>query len=282
MLALALFLIGWLFVLGSATGSFLNVVVWRLPLHMSLSRPASHCPKCGHPIRWWHNVPILGWLWLRGKCYDCKAPISKRYPLVEFTCALAFVIPAFYAIVEGLILLTQPEAIGARSEIVDDVNNRLAVIFTTGYVLDVLLFLTTLAVGLIQLDGMRVPRRLLIPYGVALVAAYVAYYGFDWGLPLVIAPHWNLLFALPSALVLAGVGWSTDPQNRSALLLLLGCLLFAPNSCELMAVAAILALVLFPFLRKKAMGRALGAFTLLLVPLFQIYVALAIKAWLAG
>lgn len=55
---------------------------------MSLSRPASHCPSCGTPIRWHDNVPIFGWLWLRGRCRDCKTPISPRYPAVELLVAL--------------------------------------------------------------------------------------------------------------------------------------------------------------------------------------------------
>jgi leader peptidase (prepilin peptidase)/N-methyltransferase len=71
------------FLWGAIWGSFLNVVIWRLPRGQSLSRPASACPQCGHAIRWYDNVPILGWLWLRAKCRDCRAPISGRYPFVE-------------------------------------------------------------------------------------------------------------------------------------------------------------------------------------------------------
>ena len=77
--------------LGLTVGSFLNVVIHRVPLRQSLSRPASHCPSCGHPIRKRHNVPVLGWALLRGRCADCSAPISLRYPLVELTTAVLFV-----------------------------------------------------------------------------------------------------------------------------------------------------------------------------------------------
>lgn len=72
-----------------------------MPRGMSLSRPASHCPQCGHPIRWYHNIPVLGWLVLRGRCADCHRPIPGFYPLVEATVALFFLfvmiwqIPAF-------------------------------------------------------------------------------------------------------------------------------------------------------------------------------------------
>jgi leader peptidase (prepilin peptidase) / N-methyltransferase len=77
--------------LGLAIGSFLNVVIHRVPLALSLSSPSSHCPSCGHPIRNRHNVPVLGWFVLRGRCFDCAQSISARYPLVELTCGLLFV-----------------------------------------------------------------------------------------------------------------------------------------------------------------------------------------------
>lgn len=75
--------------IGGCLGSFLNVAVWRLPAGKSLIRPASFCPKCGHPIRFYDNVPLFGWLFLRGKCRDCRQPISLRYPIVECTVAAA-------------------------------------------------------------------------------------------------------------------------------------------------------------------------------------------------
>ena len=86
----------WVFVVGSAIGSFLNVVIYRMPRGMSLSKPGSHCPKCGRPIRWYDNLPIAGWLLLRGKCRDCQATISPRYPLVELAIAVLFVATAYF------------------------------------------------------------------------------------------------------------------------------------------------------------------------------------------
>lgn len=82
-------------VLGLAIGSFLNVVIYRVPNGLSLIAPASHCPHCDHPIRNRHNVPVLGWLALRGRCADCKAPISVRYPLIEAFTAVAFTLVAW-------------------------------------------------------------------------------------------------------------------------------------------------------------------------------------------
>src|SRR5580704_2303152 len=70
-------------VLGAVFGSFLNVVVHRLPRHESLVTPASHCPRCGTPVKPYDNIPILSWLFLRGHCRSCGTSISPRYPLVE-------------------------------------------------------------------------------------------------------------------------------------------------------------------------------------------------------
>lgn len=69
--------------LGVCVGSFLNVVIYRLPNEMSLSKPASHCTKCDYTLKWYDNIPVLSYLILGGKCRKCKCPISPRYMLVE-------------------------------------------------------------------------------------------------------------------------------------------------------------------------------------------------------
>ena len=101
---------GLILLLGLCIGSFLNVVIYRLPVMMerkwnaeccellhqpntqtdkfNLSTPASRCPKCGHKIRAWENIPVFSWLFLKGKCSNCKTPISLRYPLVELATGL--------------------------------------------------------------------------------------------------------------------------------------------------------------------------------------------------
>jgi leader peptidase (prepilin peptidase)/N-methyltransferase len=76
--------------LGALIGSFLNVVAHRAPLGESLVSPASHCPACAAPVRPYDNIPLVSWLFLRGRCRDCGAPISARYPLVELLTAGAF------------------------------------------------------------------------------------------------------------------------------------------------------------------------------------------------
>lgn len=78
--------------LGAVFGSFANVVVWRFPRGESLSHPPSHCPRCGHAVRWYDNIPVVSWLVLRGRCRDCGQPIPVRYPLVEATSAILWVV----------------------------------------------------------------------------------------------------------------------------------------------------------------------------------------------
>jgi leader peptidase (prepilin peptidase)/N-methyltransferase len=80
-----------LFVFGLCIGSFLNVVIARLPAGRSIVHPRSACPRCGQPIQWFDNVPVVSFLLLRGHCRSCQAPISWRYPAVELITASLFV-----------------------------------------------------------------------------------------------------------------------------------------------------------------------------------------------
>ena len=81
-------------VLGACLGSFLNVVAWRLPRQESVVRPGSHCPRCGTPLRWFENIPLLSWLLQGARCRHCHTPISPRYPAVELLTAGLFVAAA--------------------------------------------------------------------------------------------------------------------------------------------------------------------------------------------
>jgi leader peptidase (prepilin peptidase)/N-methyltransferase len=103
-------------VLGLAVGSFLNVVIYRVPLEQSVVRPRSRCPKCGTQIAERDNIPVVSWLLLGGKCRTCEAPISSRYPLVELLTAALFAgvgarfgadwaLPAYLVFVAGMIAL---------------------------------------------------------------------------------------------------------------------------------------------------------------------------------
>ena len=84
------------FVLGAIVGSFLNVCIWRLPLGESIVSPPSHCPACRTTIRARDNIPLLGYLWLRGRCHSCGARISLRYPAVELLTGLAAMLLLFH------------------------------------------------------------------------------------------------------------------------------------------------------------------------------------------
>ena len=118
------------FWLGAAIGSFLNVVVYRVPAGLSILWPPSRCPKCLHGLGAGENIPILGWLLLRGKCRHCKTPIAARYPIVEAATAIIFVL----------------------------VYNRFGLsIETIGYSL---LMCWLLALSLIDLDTMTLPNPL--------------------------------------------------------------------------------------------------------------------------
>jgi leader peptidase (prepilin peptidase) / N-methyltransferase len=130
---------------GLTIGSFLNVVVWRVPRGESLVQPPSHCPQCGHPIRPRDNVPVLSWLVLRGKCRDCRAPISARYPAVE--------------LLTGVVWVAFALRIGLHAD--------LAAYLYLGAV--------GVALALIDLDTKRLPNSLVLPsYPVALVLLGVA------------------------------------------------------------------------------------------------------------
>ncbi len=77
-------------VVGLFVGSFLNVVVYRTPLGLSVASPRSFCPTCDRQLAWWENVPVISWIALRGRCHTCHEPISVRYPLVELTTGVTF------------------------------------------------------------------------------------------------------------------------------------------------------------------------------------------------
>lgn len=161
----------WVTAVGGCVGSFLNVVVYRLPAGINLSVPPSHCPRCSHPIRWHDNVPVFGWLGLRGRCRDCHTWIPVRYPAVEAAVAALFLL---LYVVEGVSLgenlPVRPVAVVGGLIYPELLTSELATIL--GWHL--LLLCTLLAASLIRYDGHDVPPRLFFfGFAVALLGSIV-------------------------------------------------------------------------------------------------------------
>lgn len=162
--------IGWMALVvvlwGAVWGSFANVVIARMPRGKSIAFPASHCPECKTPIRWFDNLPIVSWLVLRGRCRACKAPISIRYPLVEaggILCSVA----AAWAVSGGWSLWRLAQA--PPLELV------------SAWMLLSFFFLILMMLTLIDLAHLLLPHRLTISLAVlAVVYAYIVPPGGAW------------------------------------------------------------------------------------------------------
>jgi leader peptidase (prepilin peptidase)/N-methyltransferase len=191
LLALAAFSAIWITALGASVGSFLNVVVWRLPQGMSLVRPKSRCPKCGSPILARDNLPVIGWLRLRGRCRACNAPISARYPLVEAITALMFLGLAHFELFGGGSNLPGgPPAPAGLTAVLWHLRPEVIGVFAYHATLLSLL----LCLGLIVWDGFRPPRSLVgIGVAVGLLAPVLlpAAHPIKSGLHLASWPHWS-------------------------------------------------------------------------------------------
>jgi len=145
-------LVIWCGLVGGIVGSFMNVVVYRWPRGMSIVQPGSHCPSCGNDIRWFHNVPVLGWLMLRGRCFDCGVKISPRYPLVE---ALVVAIFAFLA---GFEVISGGGNLPGRTLSEGHIPADLWAI----YAYHLLLLCSLVCAALIESDELFVPLRLIV------------------------------------------------------------------------------------------------------------------------
>lgn len=134
--------------LGLAVGSFLNVVIHRLPRGESVRHPGSHCPQCKTAIRPWHNIPVLSWLILRGRCAHCAERISVRYPLVEVaTAALFLAVTARFGITPALPAYLYLAAITVALAMIDmDVRRLPDAIVLPSYAVGVVLLLPVAAV----------------------------------------------------------------------------------------------------------------------------------------
>jgi leader peptidase (prepilin peptidase) / N-methyltransferase len=145
------------FVVGLLFGSFANVAIHRIPEGGSVIRPPSACPACGQPVRPRDNVPVVSWLLLRGRCRDCGAPISARYPLVELAGGVLFAVTAWRFLAPA----TFPGAAGADPD---------------WWALPAYLLFTWFLVVVAVIDARtrRIPNRLTYPLTPALLALFVA------------------------------------------------------------------------------------------------------------
>lgn len=234
-------LMGWMFVLGAALGSFFNVVAYRLPREMSLSRPGSRCPACSRPIRWYDNVPIFGWLMLKGRCRDCKAPISARYPIVELLVAVATALVTCSAFVP----LFRPELGDSFTLDAPLVAFRLLLVYTLS------------CAALFEFDGHRAPLGWLIGVlvaGAILTMAWPGLRGPPGGDEFAGGGLYECLRVLAAALLLGLLAWPAliengddaplrSPAVRVGKLAIVGVFLGLPAMAAIavFAVAALLA-----------------------------------------
>ena len=149
-------LAAWMFVIGASIGSFLNVVVYRLPAGLSLVHPGSHCPKCRTPLAARDNIPIFGWLLLRGRCRYCGVNISPRYPAVELLTASMF----------ALLACVEPLAGGANlpsgHRLAESELPALWMLWGL-YVYHSFLLCGLVCAALMEYDGQRIGPRLSLP-----------------------------------------------------------------------------------------------------------------------
>jgi leader peptidase (prepilin peptidase)/N-methyltransferase len=188
--------VGWLFVLGAVLGSFMNVVAHRLPLGLNLSYPGSRCPACGHAIRWHDNLPIVGWLRLGGRCRDCRAPISPRYPIVEALVGAMSALLGWAAIEPVMAPAAQPDALFAFQFL--------------RYAFHMLLLCTLVCAALMEYDGHHAGARMLL--AVLAVGTIAGYLWPDLRIaPPVVGDAWGGLIegaaGMLVALALAALAW---------------------------------------------------------------------------
>ncbi len=219
----------YLFAFGATLGSFLNVVVYRMPRGMGLLKPASRCPWCQTPIRLSDNLPLFGWIKLRGRCRACRLPISPRYPLVEALCGILWMGLAMVELFSGGANIpgyTRPRHVGALWLMWQPHWPLLRL-----YVYHALLLYLLIGLALIAADGFRPPRRLWLIWLLVGIAAPMAWADLHPLLPARILGSWHAPdVARAAAGVLAGLfagalaggclapGWSERSQRGQLVL----------------------------------------------------------------
>lgn len=144
-----------IFALGAIVGSFLNVVIFRLPAHQNIIKPPSHCPVCNTRLKWYENLPVVGWIRLRGRCAHCGTPISIQYPLIEALCG------AVFALIYVLGYMVRPTAPYIGGLLPDYLGNGYGLVATWPIpLLYCILFSALLAMTIIDLRTYTIPIEL--------------------------------------------------------------------------------------------------------------------------
>ena len=206
--SLEVFAAVWFFWLGASVGSFLNVVVYRMPRGISMVWRPSSCPYCARPIKARDNIPVLGWLLLGGRCRTCRLPISSRYPIVELTTAALFLGLYFIELVSGgaNLPLRETNLFRGAAEIVFDPQwDLLSLVAYHAWLLCGLLTWALIDYDRQPLPGTSVLLVLLV--GAAAPAALPLLHPVPWQLP---EPVWGAPYAwlahIDSGLIGAAVG----------------------------------------------------------------------------
>ena len=163
----------WIFVLGMCVGSFLNVVIYRVPLGISVLVKGSHCPQCGEAIRPRDNLPLLGWLRLKGQCRNCGLAISSRYPIVELLIGLLFLLLFLVELISGganLPVRTPNQMTGVQWIVFEMKWDLIAI-----YLYHCFLMCSLFAWAMIRHDGHQVPWKTVAIVLVMAVGAPVAF-----------------------------------------------------------------------------------------------------------
>jgi len=222
-----------MFILGLIFGSFLNVIILRVPASQNIAYPASHCVKCNTPLKFYHNIPLFSWIFLRGKCAFCNQKISVQYPLVEFFSGIIFVICYFKEDSLYLVILSS------------------------------FIFLLLLALSIIDLRYKAVPDILSLP------ALFLVLIHPDFFLRLENALIFAGGFALLRFIVSFIIKREAMGEADIIIAAIIGGMLGVKNGLIAIYIAAILSLLAFAAVRKK--GFELPFIPFLALGLFIVY-----------
>ncbi|MCA9172290.1 MAG: prepilin peptidase [Planctomycetales bacterium] len=251
----------WIGFVGGSIGSFLNVVVYRLPAGLSLVHPGSRCPHCGHAIRWYDNLPVLGWLGLRGRCRDCRAPISARYPIVEAIVMLLF-LWEWSLDMSPFLPGAAPESLAAlrpgwdiEGPLISALRRILLSQQLWVFAESVVFVCFMLSVTLIVADGKRLPWSLVIGLAIMPLTAALAYAaGFAIDPPTLLDWGWGAATAAIAYGLATALKWSSRERLQFGMIAGFAVIVLKP-ACGWSAIVAAAVAAQLPLGRLLAHSR---------------------------